>query len=54
LLSFSIFRLVTGVGIGGEYAAINSAVDELIPGKLREQWTSSSTAPFGSALVSGL
>ena len=35
LLSFSIFRLFTGVGIGGEYAAINSAVDELIPGKLR-------------------
>src|ERR1700749_3167764 len=35
LLSFSIFRLFTGIGIGGEYAAINSAVDELIPGKLR-------------------
>ncbi len=35
LLSFSVFRFFTGVGIGGEYAAINSAVDELIPGKLR-------------------
>jgi MFS family permease len=35
ILSFSIFRFFTGVGIGGEYAAINSAVDELIPGKLR-------------------
>lgn len=35
LLSFSLFRFFTGVGIGGEYAAINSAVDELIPGKLR-------------------
>ena len=35
LFSFSIFRLFTGIGIGGEYAAINSAVDELIPGKLR-------------------
>ncbi|HET9088440.1 MAG TPA: MFS transporter [Acidobacteriaceae bacterium] len=33
--SFAAFRLVTGLGIGGEYAAINSAVDELIPGKLR-------------------
>ena len=33
--SFSVFRFFTGVGIGGEYAAINSAVDELIPGKLR-------------------
>lgn len=34
-LSFSIFRLLTGCGIGGEYSAINSAVDELIPGKVR-------------------
>jgi MFS family permease len=33
--SFAIFRLLTGLGIGGEYAAINSAVDELIPGKVR-------------------
>ncbi len=33
--SFAIFRLFTGLGIGGEYAAINSAVDELIPGKVR-------------------
>jgi MFS family permease len=35
VFSFSIFRFFTGIGIGGEYAAINSAVDELIPGKLR-------------------
>lgn len=33
--SFAAFRFVTGFGIGGEYAAINSAVDELIPGKVR-------------------
>lgn len=33
--SFGLFRLITGLGIGGEYAAINSAVDELIPGRLR-------------------
>ena len=33
--SFALFRFFTGVGIGGEYAAINSAVDELIPGKVR-------------------
>jgi len=26
-LSFGLFRMLTGVGIGGEYAAINSAVD---------------------------
>jgi MFS family permease len=28
-------RFVTGSGIGGEYAAINSAIDELIPAKYR-------------------
>jgi len=28
-------RAVTGAGIGGEYAAINSAIDELIPAKYR-------------------
>ncbi len=33
--SFAIFRFITGMGIGGEYAAINSAVDELIPNKVR-------------------
>ncbi len=32
---FAVFRFLTGIGIGGEYAAINSAVDELIPGKVR-------------------
>lgn len=34
-LSFALFRAVTGLGIGGEYAAINSAIDELIPAKYR-------------------
>lgn len=34
-VTFSVFRFFTGLGIGGEYAAINSAVDELIPGKVR-------------------
>jgi MFS family permease len=34
-LSFALFRAVTGFGIGGEYAAINSAIDELIPAKYR-------------------
>jgi MFS family permease len=28
-LSFALFRGITGFGIGGEYAAINSAIDEL-------------------------
>jgi MFS family permease len=31
LWSFLFFRFLTGMGIGGEYAAINSAIDELIP-----------------------
>ena len=35
LLSFALFRALTGFGIGGEYAAINSAIDELIPARLR-------------------
>jgi len=35
LWSFCLFRFITGSGIGGEYAAINSAVDELIPARLR-------------------
>lgn len=33
--SFALCRFFTGVGIGGEYAAINSAIDELIPARLR-------------------
>ena len=33
--SFAFFRLITGAGIGGEYSAINSAIDELIPAKVR-------------------
>jgi MFS family permease len=32
---FFLCRFLTGFGIGGEYAAINSAVDELIPAALR-------------------
>jgi MFS family permease len=32
---FFLFRFVTGAGIGGEYAAINSAIDELIPARVR-------------------
>jgi MFS family permease len=35
LASFAVFRFITGAGIGGEYAAINSAIDELIPARLR-------------------
>jgi len=35
LMSFMLFRFLTGAGIGGEYAAINSAIDELIPARNR-------------------
>ncbi len=32
---FLLFRFISGMGIGGEYSAVNSAIDELIPGKHR-------------------
>ena len=35
--SYAAFRFLTGAGIGGEYAAINSAIDELIPARRRGQ-----------------
>lgn len=37
-LWFAVCRFFTGTGIGGEYAAINSAIDELIPARVRG-WT---------------
>jgi MFS family permease len=33
--SFALFRALTGMAIGGEYSAINSAIDELIPARVR-------------------
>jgi MFS family permease len=33
--SFAFFRFLTGLGIGGEYSAINSTIDELIPAARR-------------------
>jgi MFS family permease len=38
LWSFALFRFLTGAGIGGEYTAINSAIQELIPARYRG-WT---------------
>lgn len=38
LASFALFRFITGAGIGGEYAAINSTIQELIPARVRG-WT---------------
>lgn len=35
LASFCLFRFVTGMGIGGEYSAINSTIQELIPARMR-------------------
>ena len=36
--SFMAFRFVTGAGIGGEYVAINSTIQELVPARVRG-WT---------------
>jgi MFS family permease len=33
--SFFLFRFLTGAGIGGEYTAINSAIQELVPARYR-------------------
>jgi MFS family permease len=33
--SFIIFRFFTGMGIGGEYTAINSTIQELVPARMR-------------------
>jgi MFS family permease len=33
--SFFLFRFLTGAGIGGEYAAINSTIQELVPARYR-------------------
>ncbi len=38
LWSFALFRFLTGAGIGGEYAAINSTIQELTPARVRG-WT---------------
>jgi MFS family permease len=38
LWSFALFRFLTGAGIGGEYTAINSAIQELVPARYRG-WT---------------
>lgn len=34
---FATFRFFAGAGIGGEYSAINSAIDEIVPAKVRGQ-----------------
>ncbi|MDB5992821.1 MAG: transporter [Herbaspirillum sp.] len=55
-VSLSICRFLTGVGIGGEYAAINSAIDELIPARVRGRVNLVINGSFwiGAALGAGL
>jgi MFS family permease len=56
ILSFALCRFLTGFGIGGEYAAINSAIDELIPARLRGTVDLAINGTFwiGAALGAGL
>src|ERR687887_2549248 len=58
--SYAIFRALTGAGIGGEYAAINSAIDELIPARVRGRvdliingsyWVGAALGSAGSVVV---
>ena len=58
--SFMLFRLLTGAGIGGEYGAVNSAIQELIPARRRGYtdlaingsfWLGAALGAMGSLLV---
>jgi MFS family permease len=53
--SFAFFRFLTGLGIGGEYSAINSTIDELIPAARRGivEIAVNGTYWFGAILGSG-
>ncbi|MHB1586051.1 MAG: MFS transporter [Acidiferrobacteraceae bacterium] len=54
--SFSVFRFLTGAGIGGEYSAINSAIQEMIPAARRGRVDLVVNGSFwlGAAVASGL
>ena len=56
MTSFAFCRFLTGFGIGGEYAAINSAIDELIPARVRGRVDLAINGTFwvGAALGAGL
>src|SRR5436309_14799923 len=45
LWTFILFRFLTGAGIGGEYTAINSTIQELIPSRVAAGTNLHSTAP---------
>lgn len=54
--SFVAFRFFTGAGIGGEYTAINSTIQELVPSRVRG-WTDlviNGSFWIGAALAGGL
>jgi MFS family permease len=54
-LFFGVCRFLTGLGIGGEYAAINSAIDELVPARIRGRVSLAINGSFwiGAALGAG-
>ena len=56
IASFAFCRFLTGFGIGGEYAAINSAIDELIPARVRGRVDLAINGTFwiGAAMGAGL
>jgi MFS family permease len=58
--SFVVFRFLTGAGIGGEYSAINSTIQELIPARYRGRtdlaingsfWIGAAIGAVGSIVV---
>jgi MFS family permease len=54
--SFMIFRFLAGSGIGGEYSAINSAIDELVPARVRGRVALAINSSWwiGTAIAAGL
>ncbi len=52
-LWFFIFRFFTGMGIGGEYSAINSAIDELIPAEHRGRVDISVNGTYWAGAIGG-
>jgi MFS family permease len=53
--SFALFRALTGAGIGGEYTAINSAIQEFVPARFRGRTDLAINGSFwiGGALGAG-
>ncbi|HKB93098.1 MAG TPA: MFS transporter [Gaiellaceae bacterium] len=54
--SFMAFRFLAGTGIGGEYSAINSAIDELVPARVRGRVALAINSSWwiGTAVAAGL